>query len=319
MLKLCIRRFLLLLLQLSILSFVVFFIVHAVHIIMWVTDSGISMAEAQVYLPSLRDLTYAYWNWLVGIITRGDFGWSWRLQMPAMEAIGVRLFNMIRLSLVALLLVYGIGIPLGIISGRHSGTWIDRTIQMITQIGASFPSFTVALLLILYLGFHLGWFPTRGSLPPGMAREAGFIPYHMGRLRHVMMPAISLAVIQLITPMKYLRSGIIDTEQQDFVILARAKGAREAHVFKKHIFKNSLISLVGSFPIQISIILTGTIIIESIFSFPGLGEMFLTAFFGMDTDLLKSIVLVFGSLILLGAFISDVLLMAIDPRVKIDE
>jgi len=317
MFKLFIKRFLLLFLQLIILSFIVFFLSHIVHIVTWTTDSGTGMADTFISSIILQDLIFGYWNWLVEIVTTGNFGWSWRWQMSAIEAVGMRLPNTFRLLVTSLLLIYGIGIPLGIISGRHSGTWKDRTIQMITQIGASFPSFTLGFLLILFLGFQLGWFPFRGSLPPGMTREVGFVSYHMARLHHVILPALSLAIVQLITPMKYLRSGIIDTEQQEFVILARAKGASEKHLFKKHIFRHSLISLASSAPMQIAAVITGSIIIEIVFSFPGIGNMFFTAFFEGDTGLVNFIILIFGALILLGSFISDILILALDSRIEI--
>ena len=320
MFKLIIRRFLLLLPQLIILSFIVFFLSETINIFTWTSEGGTEMANAFIVNIGLDTIFSRYWSWLVEIVTTGYFGWSFRYQAPAMEVVvNLRLPNTLRLSMVTLLLVYGIGIPLGIISGRYPGKWTDRAIQIVTQIGASLPSFTLALILLLIFGFQFGWFPTSGSLPPGMSREAGFIPYHMGRLSHVALPALSLAIIQLITPMKYLRSDIIDNEQQEFVALARAKGASEAHLFKKHIFKNSLTSLIGSFPMQLATIVTGSIIIESLFTFPGIGELFFSAFSRNDIDVVSSSVLVFGLLILLGAFISDILLISLDPRIKIEE
>ena len=321
MFKLFVRRILLLFPQIIILSFIVFFLSNAVDPLTWTSEGRTTMADASAFNPEgTLSIFVSYWNWLVGIVTRGDFGWSWRLRMPAIEAIGLRLPNTLRLAVVTLFLVYGVGILLGIISGRRVGTWKDRTIQIVTLMGSSLPSFTLALLLLLFLGFRLRWFPTSGSLPPGTDRTVvGFVAYQMRRLQHLVLPALSLAIIQIIQPMKYLRSGIIDTEGQKFVAMARAKGASETYIFRKHIFKNSLTSLIGSFPMQIAAVVTGSIIIESIFNFPGLGELFFSAFAGTDTALINSLILVFGLLILLGGFISDVLLMAVDPRIKIKE
>jgi len=311
MFKIVIRRFLRLFLQMLILTFVIFLLSEAIQITLWSTDPTVDFVtdSADVFMSSIRfqGALSRYWNWLVGI---RNFG------MPAIE---VEVINTLRLSLFALFLVYAIGIPLGIISGRHSGTWWDQAIQMVTQIGASFPSFALALLLLLYFGFDLGWFPTSGSLPPGMSQEVGFVSYYMGRLQHLILPAFSLAIVQLISPIKYLRSGIVDTEHQEFVTLARAKGASENHLFKKHIFKNSLTSMIGSFPIQLAALVSGSIFIEQIFSFPGLGNLFFLAFTWGATDLVSALVLVFGLLILFGAFISDMLLIALDPRIKIEE
>ena len=319
MFKLVARRFIILIPQLIILSFIVFFLSETIRIVTWTGEGGVGMANAFIVNIELSTLLSRYWSWLSEIVTTGNLGWSSRYRAPVMEVIGMRLPNTLRLSLFTLLLIYGIGIPLGIISGRYPGTRKDQAIQVITQIGASFPSFTLAILLLLFFGFQFRWFPTGGSLSPGISRAAGFIPYHMGRLHHLMLPALSLAIIQLIAPMKYLRSDIIDNEQQEFVALARAKGASEKHLFKKHIFKNSLSSLIGSFPIQLATIITGSIIIESIFIFPGIGDLFYSAFARSDLDVVSSSILVFGILILLGAFISDILLIALDPRIKIEE
>jgi len=298
MLKLAIRRLLLLLLQMLILSFFVFFLMSS--------------------NTSFQDLTSSYWNWLVEVVTNGNFGWSWLFRMPTMAVISLRLSNTLRLLLVTLLLMYGIGIPLGIISGRSSGSWKDRTIQMGTQIGASFPSFTLAYILILYFALQLRWFPFRGSIPLGVVREGGLIPYYMARLHHVILPAFSLAIFQLIFPMKYLRNSIIDIEKQQFVTLARAKGVKRKHVFKKHIFKNSLSSLIASFPTQLMAIISGSIIIEGIFTFPGIGGLFFIAFFEGDSNVVKALVLVLALIIIMATFMSDILLMALDPRVKIE-
>jgi len=320
MFKLLIRRFLLLIPQIVILSFIVFFLSDAIPELTWTLDGGTDMADAFIFNPYWQDTIFTrYLNWVGGIFTSGHFGWSWRLRMPAMAVVGMRFPSTLRLTLFTLLLVYGIGIPLGIISGRRSGSWKDRAIQMVALIGSSLPSFALAIFLLFFFGFRLDWFPTGGSLPPGISRAAGFAPYYIGRLHHLILPSLSLAIIQLIIPIKYLRSSIIDTEQQEFVSLARAKGANEKYLFKKHILKNSLTSVVSSFPLQLTTIVTSTIIIESIFNIPGIGELFFSAFAGNDTDLINSLILVFGLIVLLGSFISDVILMAIDPRIKMEE
>jgi len=298
MLKLFIKRLLLFLPQVFILSLIVFFL----------SDGGLGFGQQD-------SIFVRYWNWLNGvvrIITIRDFGWSPLIQHS--------LLNTLRLSLLALLLVYGIGIPLGIISGRHFGTLKDRTLQMVTLIGASLPSFTLALILLLFIGFRLGWLPTGGSLPPGMSRETvSFSTYHIARLRHMMLPALSLAIVQIIVPMKYLRGDIIDTYHREYITLARSKGASEKHLFKKHIFKNSLSSTISSVPIQMAAIVTGSIIIEMIFAFPGMGGLLFWAFQFNDVTLVGVLILIIGLVILVGAFISDIILMILNPQTKIEE
>jgi len=258
-----------------------------------------------------------YWRWLVTIVTTGDFGQSLSYRYPAIAIVFIRLPNTIRLLLITLLLIYGIGIPVGIMSGKSQGSLQDHVFRVFSLIGTSLPSFASALLLLLFLGFSLGWFPTGGSLPPGMTREAmGFSMYHLTRIHYTILPALSLAIAQFIVPMKYFKSDIIDTYQQEFVALARAKGGSEKHVFKKHIFKNSLGSILSAVPMQISAIVGGSIIIESLFAFPGLGGELFWAIISGDLSLASAAIFIFGLIIILGAFISDIVLLILNPKIE---
>ena len=307
MFKLVVKRLLMLVPQFLLLSFMVFLLTE--------------VSEWMLATPSGRNPIFIrYWNWLVNIITTGDFGWSWLEQGPAMTVVMTRLPNTIRLILMSLLITYGIGIPLGIISGKRHGSLRDRVIQIFTLIGASIPSFALALLLILYFGFGLGWFPTGGTLPPGVSREAvGFSTYHLTRIHHMVLPALSLAIVQFIVPMKYLKSDVVDTYQQEFVTLARAKGASEKYIFKKHVFKNSLGTITSSVPIQLTTAVAGAIIIESLFAFPGLGWGLANALFSGDLNLASAFIFAIGAIVFLGAFIFDSLILMVNPRIKIEK
>ena len=297
MCKLITKRILLLLLRVFILSFVLFFFLMP----------GINF----------REFVYWYWQWLRGIFT-GNFGWSWRFNQPVIEVIGMRLPNTLGLVAITLLIIYGIGIPLGIISGRNHDSWKDRAILVTTQIGTSFPSFTLALIFIIFFALSLRWFPHRGSISIEMV-DAGWVQYHLARLHHVILPAFSLAIVQLIMPMKYLRGGIIDTMKQSFILTARAKGVTEKDVFKKHVFKNSLPALIATFPIQLAAVLSGAIIIEAIFMFPGLGDLVFIAFRYGDFGVTIVLALIFGITIMLLSIIADVLLMKLDPRIEFEK
>lgn len=297
MYKLMIRRILLLLLRVFILSFVLFFFL--------------------VPGASFREFIYGYWHWLRGVFT-GNFGWSWRFNQPVIEIIRTRLPNTVLLVVVTLLIVYGVGIPLGIISGRNYDSWKDRATLMVTQIGASFPSFTLALILLIFFAFSLRWFPHRGSISIEMI-DSGWIQYYLARLHHVILPALSLAIVQLMMPMRYLRGGIVDTMKQSFITTARAKGVTEKDVFKKHVFKNALPALIATFPIQLGAILSGAIIIEGIFMFPGLGDLVFISFRYGDFGVIIVLALMFGLTIMLLSVIADVLLMKLDPRVEFEK
>lgn len=298
MYKLIIRRLLFLFLRVFIFSFVVFFL-----LVPWL---------------SVDEMIYWYWNWIREAIT-GDFGWSWYFNMPAIEIIAIRLPNTLRLLIVTLIMIYGIGIPIGIISGQNPNSWKDRFTLMFTQIGASFPSFTLALILIIALALERRWFPHRGSISLEMVNETRFIQYQLARLHHVILPALSLAIAQFIIPMKYLRGGIIDTTKQAFITTARAKGVKGKDVFRKHVFKNALPPLIAIFPIQLATILSGAIIIEGIFAFPGLGDLIFTSFRHGDVWVVLALTLMFGIKTMLLTIIADILVIKLDPRVDFEK
>ena len=325
MTKLIIRRLLILIIQVVILSLVLFLLVTPREQFRWaeiITDTYVKIGYQFVYL-SFQDMLIEYWQWLVGIVTTGDFGWSQSFGMPVTEIIGRRLPHTIRLLIVTLLIIYGIGIPLGIVGGKKPGSLKDRFVLMITQIGASFPTFTMGYILMLFLVFGLIFgirrFPLSGSLPLGVYRENGLFQYELARLLHVMLPALSLALVQLVMPVKYLRSGILDTIKLPFITTARAKGVKDKHIFKKHILKSSLLPLIATFPMQLVAVISGSIIIERIFVFPGIGQLIFIAFQYGDFGLVMALGLMLVVTVLLLNIIADVLIMKLDPRVEFEK
>ena len=271
--------------------------------------------EAQREALGLNNPWYVqYWDWVLGIF-QGDFGQSFRFRIPVTEVIGQRMYNTILLSFVTLILTYLIAIPLGVISGRYHDTWKDRLITAYTYLGFAAPLFIFALLMLYVFGFNLGWFPTSGSVAPGMT--PGGIDYVISRLRHLMLPAISMALITTVGTVQYLRSEIIDIEQKEFIVTARAKGASEKRVYNKHVFRNSLLPIGSFLGFEIAGLLGGTIFIESIFSFSGMGELFLSSITGRDFTVMTALVLLFGVTNIVGALLSDVILMLVDPRIRI--
>lgn len=255
-----------------------------------------------------------YWDWITKAI-QGDFGQSFRFKMPVSDLIGQRMMNTIWLSFVTLVLTYLIAIPLGITSGRYSDTWADRLITGYTYLGFAAPLFIFALLMLWVFGFHFGWFPTGGSVAPGT--EPGTLHYVMSKFYHLLLPALSMALITTVTTVQLLRSEIIDTKQKDFIITARAKGASESRVYNRHILRNSLLPIAAFFGYEITGLIGGTVFIESIFSYPGMGELFLSSISLRDFSVVTALVLLYGAASILGALISDIMLSIVDPRIRI--
>ncbi|MBP2080040.1 oligopeptide ABC transporter permease [Oceanobacillus polygoni] len=255
-----------------------------------------------------------YADWVKGAV-QGDLGQSFRYKMPVTELIEQRMINTFWLSLLTLIFTYVMAIPLGIISGRWNDTWLDRAITGYTYIGFAAPLFITALLMVWIFGFHFGWFPTGGSVAPGLT--PGTFEYFMSKLQHLLLPAFSMAVITTVSTVQYLRSEIIDTKQKDFIITARAKGAPESRVYNRHIFRNSLLPIAAFFGYEISGLIGGSVFIETIFAFPGMGKLFLDSVLLRDFSVVSSVVLIFGIAAILGALLSDIILSIVDPRIRI--
>ncbi|MFO1445541.1 ABC transporter permease [Bacillus sp. Bva_UNVM-123] len=271
--------------------------------------------EAKREALGINDPWYTqYWKWISGAV-QGDLGQSFHYRMPVTEIIGQRLVNTFWLALATLILTYLIAIPLGITSGRFNDTWADRTITGYTYIGFAMPIFIFALVMLWIFGFKLGWFPTGGSVKPGLT--PGTFEYIMSKINHLLLPALSYALITTVSTVQYLRSEIIDTKQKDFILTARAKGVAESKIYNRHILRNSLLPIAAFLGFEITGLIGGSIFIESIFSYPGMGQLFLSSISLRDYSVMTSIVLLFGITTILGALLSDIILSLVDPRIRI--
>jgi peptide/nickel transport system permease protein len=255
-----------------------------------------------------------YARWMGGIL-QGDFGESFRFKMPVTELIGQRIANSFWLSVATLILTYLIAIPLGITSGRYNDTWKDQLITGYSYVGFATPLFIFALVMLWLFGFTLGWFPTSGSVTPGL--EPGTFDYFMSKLYHLLLPAISMALITTYSTIQYLRNEIVDTKQKGFIITARAKGASESRVYNRHILRNSLLPIAAFFGFEITNLIGGSIFIENIFGYPGMGQLLVESITLRDYTVLTATTLLFGVASILGALLSDIILSIVDPRIRI--
>ncbi|WP_405103513.1 oligopeptide ABC transporter permease [Oceanobacillus sp. FSL H7-0719] len=255
-----------------------------------------------------------YANWIGGAV-QGDFGDSFRFKMPVSDLIEQRMVNTFWLSVVTLIFTYIIAVPLGITSGRYNDTWLDQTITGYTYLGFATPLFIFALVMLWVFGYQFGWFPTSGSVAPGLS--PGSFEYVLSKLRHLLLPALSMALIATVSTVQYLRSEIVDTKQKDFVVTARAKGASESRVYNRHILRNSLLPIAAFFGWEITSLISGTVFIEQIFGYPGMGQLFLDSILQRDYSVVTALVLLFGIASILGALLSDIILSIVDPRIRI--
>jgi peptide/nickel transport system permease protein len=256
-----------------------------------------------------------YVRWIKNAV-QGDFGISYAHKMKVTDLIGERLGNTISLALVILILTYLIAIPLGVISGRWNDTWADRLITIYNYLGFATPLFIFALIMLFLFGFKFAIFPTGGSVDPQVA--TGTFAYYLSKLNHMLLPALSGALIATVGTVQYLRSEIIDTKHKDFVRTVRAKGVPESKIYSRHILRNSFLPIAAFLGYEITGLVGGAIFLESIFSYPGIGQLFIQSISQRDFSVITALVMFTGFATLLGTLLSDIILSIVDPRIRID-
>lgn len=322
MLKYTIKRILAMIPQLFILSILVFLLTKAMP--------GDPLSQAFRANPNLDPAVLAelqekagfndpwyvqYVNWIKGLL-QVDLGISYIHKVEITKLLGDRFVNTIWLGLATLILTYLIAIPLGLIAGRYQNSWADKMIVGYNYVSYAVPLFVFALLMLFIFGFRLDLFPTSGSVNPQV--EPGTWDYFLSRIHHLILPALTGALLSTVGTIQYLRNEIIDTKHKDFVKTARAKGTSEKNVYNRHILRNSLLPIAAFLGSDIVGILGGSIFIEQIFGYPGIGQLFITSISQRDYNVVIILVMLSGFLALLGTLLSDIILSIIDPRIRIE-
>jgi peptide/nickel transport system permease protein len=262
-----------------------------------------------------KPLYVQYGSWLRRVITF-DFGNSYKDHRPVMDKIAERLPITIELNLISIFLVYLIAIPIGVYSAVNQGTFIDRITTVILFILYSLPSFWVAVLLIMFLGGgdFFDWFPIYGILSPGM-EGAHWISRLGDHLWHLVLPVFCLTYGSLAALSRYQRAGMLEVIQQDYIRTARAKGLPEKIVVFKHAMRNSVIPIITLMGSLLPGMFGGSVIIENIFSIPGMGQLGFEAVLSRDYPVVLAIATIAAFLTLIGILISDLLYVWVDPRI----
>ena len=317
--KTILRRVLLMLPQIFILSVLAFLIAKMMPgdpftgLITPETDPN-TIEALRVKSGFYDPLPVQYWNWISKAF-RGDFGQSYTYKYEVTKLIGQRIGNTVWLSLLTLILTYLIALPLGMIAGRFQNSWADKAIVVYTFITYSIPVFVFALVLLWLVGYTLGWFPTRGSVDSDVV--AGTLGYYINKFYHMILPAFTMAILSTTGTIQYLRTGVIDAKSQDYVRTARAKGVPENVVFNRHIFRNSILPIAAFLGYEFTGLIGGSVFIENIFSYPGMGNLFVTSIQGRDYSVILALLLLFGTATLLGTLLSDIIMSIVDPRVRV--
>ncbi len=265
-----------------------------------------------------KPLHERYVLWLGRLVTF-DFGDSFKDQRPVITKIGETLPITLQLNIISLFLIYLIAVPLGVFSATHQRTWSDAVTTAGLFILYSLPSFWVAMLLMYFLGGgkHLDWFPVYGLSSDGAA-EWPWYQWLADRCWHLVLPVICLTYGGLAGISRYARAGMIEVVRQDYIRTARAYGFAEKTVIFKYAMRNSLIPIITLLATLLPALIGGSVIIESIFSIPGMGRLSFEAVLSRDYPLIMGIFSISALLTLFGLLLSDILYAFVDPRIKFE-
>jgi ABC-type dipeptide/oligopeptide/nickel transport system permease component len=241
-----------------------------------------------------------YWLFLKGALS-GDFGRSFRYGDPALHVFWQHFPNTVVLALVAAGMALAIGIAVGVLSSVRPNGLPDRVSTVLVLLGQAVPSFWVATLLIMVFSVKVHWLPTSG--------KAGWKTY--------LMPAFALSWYSMAALARMTRSSMIDVLETDYIRLARLKGLPEHIVIWKHAFKNAMLPILTLFSLQLIFFISGSVIVETIFAWPGIGQLTVQAIDSRDYPLVQTIVLVTSSLLVLLNLLVDILYAYIDPRIRL--
>ncbi|ANB57241.1 binding--dependent transport system inner membrane component family protein [Anoxybacillus sp. B7M1] len=322
MLKFILRRIMMMIPQLLILSILVFALAKAMpgdaltgQLAQSPKMDANTLMEMREKLGLNDPVHIQYVRWVKNLL-HGDLGLSYIHQQPVTDLLSGRLANTLLLSACVLLLTYLIAIPLGLVSGRWQDSWADKLIVGYSYVSFATPLFIFALVMLFVFGFKLGWFPTGGSVD--IQVEKGTLDYYINKFYHLLLPALSGALIGTVGIIQYLRSEIIDTKVKDFVKTARAKGIPESKIYSHHILRNSFLPIAAFLGYEITGLIGGSIFLESIYSYPGLGQLFLQSIMQRDYSVVTALVMISGLATLIGTLLSDIILSAVDPRIRIE-
>ena len=274
------------------------------------TPEAVAALEARLGLD--RPAPVRYLDWLRGLVTL-DFGTSHAYDSPIVELVAERLAVTLPLALLAMALTVVLALAAGLYAASRHNRAGDLGVMALSQLGIAVPSFWFGILLVMLFAVKLPWFPAGGF--PGWSEDEGGGLWD--GLQALLLPAIALAVVQAAILARFIRSALLDVLREDFVRTARAKGLSRRAVLWGHVLRNAMVPVVTVMGLQFANLITGTVVIENVFSLPGLGRLVFQAIGNRDLPLVQNIVMLLAATVIVINFVVDVLYAVIDPRLKV--
>ena len=279
-------------------------------------NPSVSLADIEQVKRNLgfdRSIFVQYYIWLKHVVV-GDLGYSYVTGKPVFMSLVERLPATLLLSISSLIVILLITFPLGLICGYKRNTWVDDGITVFSFLGLSIPSFWLGLMLILVFSFYLDLFPTSGFLDP-LLYDAPFFEKCLNIAHHMCLPLLTIIIGGIAGLTRYNRFGIIKVLAQDYITAARARGVSESKILFHHAFRNILLPIITILGLDLPSLISGSYIIEYIFSWPGMGQLGVQSVFQRDYPILMATILFSSILIILGNIIADFCYAYVDPRI----
>jgi len=322
MLAFLIRRIFQSILVVAVMATIVFFGVNVIGdpVAMLVSPDA-DQAEIQRVIESFgldRPILEQYYLFIKGLLN-GDLGNSFIFGEPAVKLILERLPATLELAFIALILAVVIGIPLGVFAGTKPDSKISKAIMAASIFGFSLPTFWVGIMMILLFAVQLGWLPStgRGDVNAFLGLESSL--FTLDGLRHIILPALNLALLKISLVIRLARAGTREVMQQDFIKFARAKGLGNARIIRVHVLKNILIPVVTVLGLEFGSLIAFSVVTESIFAWPGMGKLLIDAILQLDRPIIVAYLMIIVILFVVINLIVDIIYSLLDPRVRLSE
>lgn len=252
-----------------------------------------------------RPLIVQYVEYMFGVV-QGDLGISYRQRVPVFDLLLERLGNSIILAVPALILAIMVSIPVGVLSAMYRNSLIDNVARGFAMIGQAAPNFWVGIMLILIFGVTLGWLPPSGRGGDGFFES----------LRYMIMPVFTLSLLTMAYLTRMMRGAILELQGQDFVRTARAKGLSKFNVMTRHVVRNAMLPYVTVGGLQLGSLISGSMVVESVFSWPGFGRLLLDSIHLMDIPVVAGALTLVAVMYVVLSLIVDIIYALLDPRVR---
>jgi peptide/nickel transport system permease protein len=257
-----------------------------------------------------RPLPLQYWEWLSRLLT-GDWGRSYRDQQPVLAVIGSHLLATLELMATAIVIAILVGVWIGVMGAIRRYSFADTLATVGAMVALSIPTFWFGLVVIYVFSVRLKWLPAGNMYTIG---DGSLIDY----LHHLIAPALVLALVEVAIWSRYMRASMIDVINQDFVRTARAKGLPERRVLVRHALRNALLPMITLAGLELPALLGGALVTETVFTWPGMGRLFLDSLGYRDYPVVMGILVFSALLVLVGNLLADILCACADPRIRLD-